>query len=80
MYAEGKLPKPAKLDGVGPMWKPATIERWADREMVGDAAVEEATQKLGHGTPQHDHVDSMPVRIHRVLRRAHSAGSRVWSN
>lgn len=32
MYAEGKLPKPDKTDGVGPLWKSATIERWAKRE------------------------------------------------
>jgi hypothetical protein len=32
MYAEGKLPEPERIDGVGPLWKPATIERWAERE------------------------------------------------
>jgi hypothetical protein len=32
MYAEGKLPDPDQVDGVGPQWKPATIERWAERE------------------------------------------------
>lgn len=32
MYAEGKLPDPEQVDGIGPLWKPATIERWAKRE------------------------------------------------
>jgi hypothetical protein len=32
MHAEGKLPEPDQLDGIGPLWKPATIERWANRE------------------------------------------------
>jgi hypothetical protein len=32
MYAEGKLPEPDKVDRVGPQWKPAGIERWAERE------------------------------------------------
>jgi hypothetical protein len=35
MYAEGKLPKPNRVDGIGPLWKPATIERWAKREWWG---------------------------------------------
>jgi hypothetical protein len=29
---EGKLPEPDQVDGIGPQWKPATIERWAERE------------------------------------------------
>jgi hypothetical protein len=32
MYQEGKLPEPDHVDHIGPMWKPATIERWAERE------------------------------------------------
>lgn len=32
MYAEGKLPLPERIDGVGQLWKPDTIERWAERE------------------------------------------------
>jgi hypothetical protein len=32
MHAEGKLPAPDRVDGVGPQWKPATTERWAKRE------------------------------------------------
>jgi len=32
MYAEGKLPEPERVDVIGPLWKPATIERWAERE------------------------------------------------
>ena len=32
MRLEGKLPEPDQVDGIGPMWKPATIERWAERE------------------------------------------------
>lgn len=32
MYAEGKLPEPDQIDGIGPLWKPARIERWAERE------------------------------------------------
>ena len=35
MFHEGKLPEPERVDGVGPMWKPATIERWAKREWWG---------------------------------------------
>jgi hypothetical protein len=27
MYAEGKLPEPDEIDGIEPLWKPATIER-----------------------------------------------------
>ena len=26
MYAEGKLPEPAEIDRIGPLWKPAKIE------------------------------------------------------
>lgn len=29
IYAEGKLPEPQRVDGIGPLWKPATVERWA---------------------------------------------------
>ena len=32
MRREGKLPEPDHVDSVGPVWKPATIERWAERE------------------------------------------------
>jgi hypothetical protein len=32
MFHEGRLPKPERIEGIGPMWKPATIERWAERE------------------------------------------------
>jgi hypothetical protein len=32
MYAEGKFPEPEQVDLIGPLWKPATIERWAERE------------------------------------------------
>ena len=35
MYAEGKLPDPEQVDGIGPLWKPTTIERWAKREWWG---------------------------------------------
>jgi hypothetical protein len=35
MYAEGKFPEPERVDGVGLLWKPATIERWAKREWWG---------------------------------------------
>ena len=35
MYAEGKLPEPNRVDGIGPLWKPARIERWAEREWWG---------------------------------------------
>lgn len=31
MYAEGKLPEPSQVDGTRPLWHPATIERWAER-------------------------------------------------
>jgi hypothetical protein len=31
MRAEGKLPEPDRVDGIGPLWKPTTIERWAER-------------------------------------------------
>jgi hypothetical protein len=30
MYAEGKFPEPEQVDGIGPLWKPATIERPAE--------------------------------------------------
>jgi hypothetical protein len=42
MFHEGKSPKPERVDGIGPMWKPATIERWAEREWWGNAALAEA--------------------------------------
>jgi hypothetical protein len=45
MYAEGKLPEPDEIDGIGPLWKPARIERWA--RVVGDAALEEPTEGCG---------------------------------
>jgi hypothetical protein len=32
MYAAGKLPKPDRIDRIGPLWKPTTIEDWAERE------------------------------------------------
>jgi len=32
MYAEGKLLEPERVDRIGPLWKPAKIERWAKRE------------------------------------------------
>jgi hypothetical protein len=35
MFHEGKFPKPERVDGIGPIWKPATIERWAEREWWG---------------------------------------------
>jgi predicted DNA-binding transcriptional regulator AlpA len=35
MYAEGKLPKPDHVDRVGPIWKPAAIERWAEAQWWG---------------------------------------------
>jgi hypothetical protein len=35
MRKEGKLPEPDQVDGVGPEWKLATIERWAEREWWG---------------------------------------------
>jgi hypothetical protein len=31
MSHEGKLAKPDQADAIGPMWEPATIERWAER-------------------------------------------------
>lgn len=35
MNTEGKFPEPDQLDVIGPMWKRATIERWAKREWWG---------------------------------------------
>ena len=35
MFHEGKLPTPEGVDLVGPQWKPATIECWAEREWWG---------------------------------------------
>ena len=35
MYAEDELPKHERVDGIGPIWKPVTIERWAEREWWG---------------------------------------------
>jgi hypothetical protein len=31
MAHEGKLGEPDQADAIGPMWEPATIERWAER-------------------------------------------------
>ena len=35
MFHEGKLPDADRVDRIGPLWKPATIERWAEREWWG---------------------------------------------
>jgi hypothetical protein len=35
MRQEGKLPKPDRVDRIGPLWEPTTIERWAEREWWG---------------------------------------------
>jgi hypothetical protein len=35
MFHEGKLPEPDRVDGIGPLWKPTMIERWAEREWWG---------------------------------------------
>jgi predicted DNA-binding transcriptional regulator AlpA len=35
MFHEGKFPEPERVDGIGPIWNPATIERWAEREWCG---------------------------------------------
>jgi hypothetical protein len=35
MRQEGKLPKPNRVDKIGPLCEPTTIERWAEREWVG---------------------------------------------
>jgi hypothetical protein len=32
MRQEGKLPNPDRVDQIGPLWKPTTIEDWAERE------------------------------------------------
>src|SRR5687768_2960166 len=44
MYAEGKLPEPDNVDGVGPQWEPATIERWAEREWGGRGVGEQGLE------------------------------------
>jgi hypothetical protein len=41
MFHEGKFPNRERVDGIGPLWKPATIERWAKARVVGNAALEE---------------------------------------
>ena len=33
--SDDEFPEPERVDGIGPMWKPATIERWAEREWWG---------------------------------------------
>lgn len=38
MFHEGKFLEPDHVDGIGPLWKPMTIERWAEREVVGTHA------------------------------------------
>jgi predicted DNA-binding transcriptional regulator AlpA len=35
MFHEGKFPEPERVDAIGPLWKPKTIERWAKREWWG---------------------------------------------
>jgi predicted DNA-binding transcriptional regulator AlpA len=35
MGTEGELPEPDQVDGVGPQWERAAIERWAEREWWG---------------------------------------------
>jgi predicted DNA-binding transcriptional regulator AlpA len=35
MFHEGKLPGPDQVDGRGPLWKPATIERWTESKWWG---------------------------------------------
>ena len=35
LYRHGRLPKPAKVDAIGPLWDRDTIESWAEREWWG---------------------------------------------
>jgi hypothetical protein len=35
MFHEGKFPKSERVDGIGPKWRPATIQGWAEREWWG---------------------------------------------
>ena len=35
MHAEGKLPEPDRVDGIGPLWQRVTIERRAEGEWWG---------------------------------------------
>jgi len=32
MRREVKPPEPDQVDQIGPLWKPVTVERWAERE------------------------------------------------
>jgi hypothetical protein len=62
MYAEGKLPQPERVHRSA---MEARQDRAVDREgVVGDAPLEKATQKLGHGhgARQHHHVESVLLR------------------
>jgi hypothetical protein len=47
MFREGKLPEPDQVDGIGPLWKPVTIERWAKREWWGHTALAETVESTG---------------------------------
>jgi hypothetical protein len=51
MFAEGKLPEPAQVDGIGALWKLAKIERWGRASVVGDAALAEATEEQQPARP-----------------------------
>jgi hypothetical protein len=57
MYAEGKLPKPERIDRIGPLWKPARIEQWAEREWWETRRWRKRPRSYGHGARQHDHAD-----------------------
>ena len=35
MFHEGKFPGPERVNGIGPLWKQTTIERWAKGEWWG---------------------------------------------
>jgi hypothetical protein len=67
MYAEDKLPEPERVDGIGPLWKPAMIERWAKREWWGtrvEAAAWLATpcERLRPAEQPLDPIVRLPVR------------------
>ena len=35
IYKQGRLPKPARRDEIGPLWERADIEKWAGAEWWG---------------------------------------------
>jgi hypothetical protein len=71
MYAEGKLPEPDQVDGIGPLWTPAKIERWAEREWGGRRGV----GGRGAGVDEYETHEALSARSGRPLAGCSAAAA-----